>query len=107
LVLYFKSIAAQILAKDTWQWVVYIPGFSVNFFFQLIYADYAYFSLRIITLKSSVYKLSWNDLWSKMAAITISINFKWQKNRISWKFSMKFWSQIENQMIDYRLLDNL
>jgi hypothetical protein len=33
--------------------------------------------------------LSWNDLLSKMAAITISRNFKWQKKWIDWKFSMK------------------
>jgi hypothetical protein len=40
-----------------------------------------------------------------MAAITISNNFKWQKkNESAKKKSMKFRSQIENQVNDYRLL---
>jgi hypothetical protein len=54
-----------------------------------------------------------------MAAITVSRNFKWQncwfginnthsndkQKRISWNFSIKFRSQIENQLSDYRLLE--
>ena len=48
--------------------------------------------------------LSWNDFWSRVAAITISRNFKWQKKRISWNFSVKYRSQIENQISDYMSL---
>jgi hypothetical protein len=43
LLLYYQPNWAQILTAATWQWVVltFIPGFSVKFFFQPIYTNYA------------------------------------------------------------------
>jgi hypothetical protein len=37
--------------------LTYISGFSVKVFFQPIYADFAYFEEKKITLKSSAQKL--------------------------------------------------
>jgi hypothetical protein len=71
LLLYYKSKWAQILIAATYIYMAvrsltYIPGFSVKFFFQLIYTDYAneaYFDIR-----SHLNLLFWN-LWTKLNQI--------------------------------------
>ena len=94
-----------------WSKINIFQFFSVKKSFQPIYTDYAYFERKKITLKI----FCWNALWlahfqnymlhpnpassiQYMAAIIVSRKF------ISWNFSMKFRSQIKNQMSDYRLL---
>ena len=82
------------IAISSW---TYFPGFSVLFFFQQIYTDYAYFEREKNSHKSLLIRN-----WAKMSfgwsiedgchyIITISRHFKWQKKkkRISWNCSMK------------------
>ena len=62
--LYYKSKWAHLFTAATWKWVVpYILGFSVKFFFQSIYTDYAnwaYFDKR-----SHLNLFLWNR-WTKL-----------------------------------------
>ena len=59
LLLYYKSKWAQIFTAATWKWLD-IRGFSVKFFFQPIYSDYAYVDKR-----SHLNLFLWN-CWTKL-----------------------------------------
>ena len=94
---------------------IFLPFFSEKFVLLLIYTGYAYFKKKKLHYNLLLRNLSWNDIWltniqnsvchpdssSKMTANTVNRLIQWH---LPEKVFMKFRSQIENQVSDYRLL---